>query len=1783
DDPDEGEVRVGLRGAGRIPPDIAVAPEFVGEALFTGQRSTRTLTIENRGGQDLNFGISVDFATEAAARGSPGRSLEAILADLNAGFTAVTGAIPDRFDFSEGETGSGLEDGGEDMYDGGNFLSTDLGGPLPYSDNAIASSPIFGGGRYFTRKYPGLFVLVADLRGVGEFTIAGDLGADGAGAADDAVLAARRHGITYRGFIKRVYGTADPSVNHLVIVADSPDLAHEFATNTNSDFHLVSGLAGSERVFSVLYAGRGGSYIDDAAARNIMEVLLDTLRLAPPWIDLAPVAGRVPPGGSVDLSVRSDASGLPSGDYAARVVIRSDDPDEPEVAVPANLRVTGAPDIALSDGLLDFGSVYSGAAGVRMVTVANAGAETLTVREVVSAPGAFMPDATALSLGPGETRALAVTFAPGGPGVYDGTLALRSDDPDEGEVTVTLRGEGRSPPDMAVMPASLEESLSSGQTSTRVLTIENRGGSDLAFAIEFRGASPPAPASRGTATASATVAAALVIQDVAPWGTGANQQILSSNGIAFEVIPSSKLASRDLSAYRLVLVPGDQPTLYYQALSGRADQLSGYVAGGGVLEFHAAGWGRAGGDASLVTLPGGMRIHQYFSTRNDVLDPLHRLTLGVPSPFFGDSASHAYFSGIPGHAARIAADEAGRANLVVYTFGSGTVVAGCQTFEYGHGRGQAAGDLLANMIPYAYGLSPRWISADPAAGVLPAGGSAAIAVNFDAAGLSDGAYATGLVIRGNDPDRPEVLVPASLQVAGAPEATLSEAALDYGTVFIGGSGVRSLTVSNSGTDILRVSEVSLDHPAFTAETAGFSLGVGGSRIVPVTFRPDRVGPFQGTLILRTSDPARPLIGIPLAGDGREAPVVGVQPASLAAIVSPVGHQMMPLGILNTGRSPLEFSLKVLGRPPAGAPPAACAASRVIVAENPANRLAAVNPATGAITRVTAALSGPADVELGAGGTIAYVTEIGSGELSEVRLDTGAVRRVASGLSSPAGLALDAARSTAYVTEIGSGELSAVDLATGAVTRVASMLSSPRGLALDAAGATAYVTEAGRGRLSAIDLATGAIRPVVTSGLNLPVGVALNATETFAYVTEANTGELSEVRLSTGHVRTVTLALSNPGGLALSSAGTIAYVTEADSRELSSVNLNTGVITRIAFGFIGPFGVDLVEPAGCAGEFLDLTPRAGSLPPDGFLSVDVLFGAAGLLPASYRADIVVSSNDPITPLLAVPASLTVATDGDGDGIPDPLDNCAGASNPLQEDADGDGTGDVCDNCAAVPNPTQTDGDADGRGTACDNCPLLPNGDQGDRDADMVGDLCDNCAAAANSNQEDSNQDGSGDACQPALFLQGVQQDGGEALEVRARALDPQGDPVSGSLEIRGSRPITLPEVRSALECGLGFLPDGIEGEGVAFAIDPQGAPFLFDLDSALRCGDGSPDYLVASGTCDRGEAVFDVRLSLASIAPPAPVCVRRLGGRDGGTDLTVIAFGERGLAARLEEVPVLAILFTARLPRRSAITGLEPGASYRIVISLTDGNTVPLRAEAEFLYQGESVLVINNPPRAALSAPAEVECDRFEGGVVTLDGTASEDADSSPGTLDDIVAFEWVRDPGQPTERPLGSGPVLSVALPVGDNVVGLRVTDSQGESGASGTVVIAVRDRAPPTLSLAADPAILWPPDHALLPVRVGWLASDLCDPTPRVTLLSATSSEPDDALGSGDGHTTGDIADARAGTPDEVLTLRAERSASGPGRVYTLTYRATDASGNSREAQGRVTVPHDLGNAPGP
>jgi WD40 repeat protein len=221
---------------------------------------------------------------------------------------------------------------------------------------------------------------------------------------------------------------------------------------------------------------------------------------------------------------------------------------------------------------------------------------------------------------------------------------------------------------------------------------------------------------------------------------------------------------------------------------------------------------------------------------------------------------------------------------------------------------------------------------------------------------------------------------------------------------------------------------------------------------------------------------------------------------------------------------------------------------------------------------------------------------------------------------------------------------------------------------------------------------------------------------------------------------------------------------------------------------------------------------------------------------------------------------------------------------------------------------------------------------------------------------------------------------------------------------------------------------------------------------------------------------------------------------------------------------------------------------------------------------------NVPPVAVAGADTTFTCESAET-APKLDGMGSTDPDSSPGTNDDIVLYEWWIDFGTPTEEFLGTGPVLDhLALASGTYNVTLQVTDSKGQTDTD-EVVITIDDQTPPQISVKVTPSVIWPPNHRMVNVHAEVDAFDFCGPVTFV-LSSVTSNEPENSVG--DGNTAPDIKGTSLGTEDLTFQVRAERSGTGTGRIYTATYEATDLSGNVSQGSDEIKVPHDQGQGNG-
>jgi hypothetical protein len=241
------------------------------------------------------------------------------------------------------------------------------------------------------------------------------------------------------------------------------------------------------------------------------------------------------------------------------------------------------------------------------------------------------------------------------------------------------------------------------------------------------------------------------------------------------------------------------------------------------------------------------------------------------------------------------------------------------------------------------------------------------------------------------------------------------------------------------------------------------------------------------------------------------------------------------------------------------------------------------------------------------------------------------------------------------------------------------------------------------------------------------------------------------------------------------------------------------------------------------------------------------------------------------------------------------------------------------------------------------------------------------------------------------------------------------------------------------------------------------------------------------------------------------------------------------------------------------------SSYRVQEYLLNGDYINTTV---FVYDGSILVIIPDlTPIACIAGGNQtVEAQGSFGATVTLDGSCSGDGDSTTGTNDDVTDFNWyeIIDPCNPdNDIFLGSGQIIDCNLPLGEHAIILEVTDKAGESDAN-EITITIEDTTSPDFELSVSPATLRPVNRKMIKITPTFDASDLCDPSPQVSLVDITANEP------------ANPADIKI-SDDGSIYLCATRSGNNKtGRIYTLTYEACDSSDNCTTRSATVVVPHD-------
>ncbi len=467
-------------------------------------------------------------------------------------------------------------------------------------------------------------------------------------------------------------------------------------------------------------------------------------------------------------------------------------------------------------------------------------------------------------------------------------------------------------PNISVSPESLSAALITGQTVTQTLTINNIGSADLIFDItEITDRAQSQKVRQSLITKNNNSTGLNVLLAIADDGASyIVDQLLSYPDIASISIFNTRDSTPTIEVLQTydVVMAWTFDTVFNPIEFGNV--LADYVDLGGGVVLGADSWydscgqfglcGRIMNPSYAPLISASIGSH-YSSSILQILNDTHPIMKDVTT-----AADEYRDYTILTPDSRLIARWSDGENFVAT---KGNVVAvNSYVGEYYLFTGDIP-LIVHNSLLFAAGRS-GWLSANPMNGTVPAHSSMNIDVTFNASGLYGGNYRLSLLITSNDPDEDSIWVPAKLNITGIPNIFVSDTSYDFDSIFVGTSRREKLIVSNYGTDILTVSDISSDNTDYSVDINNFILNSGENQNLIITFTPTQEGERIGQLTISNNDPDDGEKLISLLGEGIAPPVIGVKPESLSVELSKGDTAKRMFSISNTGSSNLVYNINI---------------------------------------------------------------------------------------------------------------------------------------------------------------------------------------------------------------------------------------------------------------------------------------------------------------------------------------------------------------------------------------------------------------------------------------------------------------------------------------------------------------------------------------------------------------------------------------------------------------------------------------------------------------------------------------------------------------------------------------------------------------------------------------------------------------------------------------------------------------------------------------------------------
>ena len=517
--------------------------------------------------------------------------------------------------------------------------------------------------------------------------------------------------------------------------------------------------------------------------------------------------------------------------------------------------------LTVSPQSVSFGNVPVGSSGSQTVSLLNSGTGLVNVSQATMAGNGFGMTGLAvpMTLGPGQSTAFTVSFAPAGAGSASGNISVVSNAANSVS-TVALSGMGVQP-QISVAPGAVSfGTVTVGQTSSQTVTLTNVGGANLnvtQFAGPGTGFSLSGLAMPLTLAPGKSTAFTVSFTPTSGTSSAGSLMLVSNAPTSPTAIPLSGTGSAQV----LQLTPSTTSLSFgNQTLNASATQSVTLTNTGNaavsISQVNVAGSGfTLNGSAPLVTLSAGQAASFSVTftptTAGSATGSASVVSTAANSPLsisLSGVGVQPQISVVPGSV----------------SFGTVTV-------------GQTNSQTITLSNPGSANLNVTQ-SAGPGTGfgltglamplTLAPGKSTSFTVSFTP--TSGTSSSSSLTLVSNAPNSPTTIPLSGTGLAPVLQLTPSTTSLSFGSQALNASATQSVTLTNTGNAAVSISQVNVTGTGFTLNGSAplVTLSAGQTASFSVTFTPTVAGSDSGSASVVSTAANSPL-SISLTGSGAQ--------------------------------------------------------------------------------------------------------------------------------------------------------------------------------------------------------------------------------------------------------------------------------------------------------------------------------------------------------------------------------------------------------------------------------------------------------------------------------------------------------------------------------------------------------------------------------------------------------------------------------------------------------------------------------------------------------------------------------------------------------------------------------------------------------------------------------------------------------------------------------------------------------------------------------------------------